>query len=802
VTRPVGPARAASLLIRLRVRRLLNQVVSIARYRIGSPDRKAASSTSPVAWVLSALVGLAMLGSFTSLAYQAVNNVETTLGTVRVSDTARGPGAGKRDASPERRGSRPLRRLVPPAPGSVLAPGVIQGLVFGATLLLVAALMMTLAGRELARPEWDLEWLATLPVPLFTLVLSRLIERAVTNTAGFLALAPFLSVLAWTCGYRWTAPLLGLALTSGMLFIIAAAQGVLDTTLRLSVSPPKVRNLQAALSVLAVLPTFLAMSIAMPVGSSILGWASAMPAALAWLPAGLAVRVLAAADGGSAALRAAIFVAEIVVLLALGLALLRWLIRLGVAASGAREAVARAHHAPPRAVVTLRAGPPTLLSTIQRRELRLLGRDRTFMVQTLVLPVLIVGTQVLFAGSNIFAGAVDKPLYLAAIAFGLVSYTFMFSAFQTLNAEGQALWILYCVPHSLASVLWKKAALWAAVTAVYPLAMFAIAIEVAGGLSWQFVGAAAVVLCGVPIFAVIATALGVFGCNPLDQQVQRRIRATYLYLYMLIATLYAYAVYTDGVWQRAALMILTALLAIALWQKARDQLDYLLDPSASPPSRVSVSDGLIAALLFFVLQGLAGILQMALSRTIVPTGQMLWVAFCSAGAVTYALMRLVYWRARTTDVPRMLGEGLPSGLLQGAVGGFAVSLVGLAYLHAIRVLDLFPALRQPSQLTDPTLPWWLAGLAVLAAPLFEEFIFRGLIFGGLRRMFGFGASALASAAIFAVVHPLVSFIPVFVMGAAAALVYERTRMLAAPIVLHAVYNAMIFAFQWSALGAH
>jgi membrane protease YdiL (CAAX protease family) len=441
------------------------------------------------------------------------------------------------------------------------------------------------------------------------------------------------------------------------------------------------------------------------------------------------------------------------------------------------------------------------LTAVQRRELRLLGRDRTFMVQTLVLPTLLVGMQAFFLGPSLFVDAVEHPSILAVLAFSMAAYGLMFSAFQTLNAEGQALWMLYCVPRSLESILWQKARLWAAVTAIYPLGLFAIAIAVAGKVSPQFLGVATAVLLGVPIFAVIATALGVFGCNPLAQEIQRRVRITYLYLYMSIASLYGYAIFTDSLWQRIALIVLTVLVAVALWQKARDRLDYLLDPSASPPSRVSVSDGLIAALMFFVLQALAGILQMALSRTIVPTGQMLWIAFCGAGAVTYGIMRLVYWRVRTTDVPRMLSNGLPRALLQGVLGGVAASLAGLAYLHVVRSLDLFPALRQASQLTDPTLPWWLAALAVFAAPLFEEFIFRGLIFGGLRRMFGFGLSALASAAIFAVVHPLASFIPVFVMGACAALVYERTRMLAAPIVLHAVYNAMIFAFQWSALGS-
>ena len=77
-----------------------------------------------------------------------------------------------------------------------------------------------------------------------------------------------------------------------------------------------------------------------------------------------------------------------------------------------------------------------------------------------------------------------------------------------------------------------------------------------------------------------------------------------MYLYMLLVSLYVYAIYAADISARAAIVILTALVAMALWQKARDRFDYLLDPSASPPPRVSLADGLIAALLFFVLQGL------------------------------------------------------------------------------------------------------------------------------------------------------------------------------------------------------
>jgi ABC-2 type transport system permease protein len=91
----------------------------------------------------------------------------------------------------------------------------------------------------------------------------------------------------------------------------------------------------------------------------------------------------------------------------------------------------------------------------------------------------------------------------------------------------------------------------------------------------------------------------------------------------------------------------------------------------------------------------------------------------------------------------------------------------------------------------------LAAIAVPAAPVFEEFIFRGLIFGGLRRSLGVVPATLASAAIFAIIHPPNAVIPVFVMGVCAAVIYERTRMLAAPMLVHAVYNATMLGLQWN-----
>jgi membrane protease YdiL (CAAX protease family) len=53
------------------------------------------------------------------------------------------------------------------------------------------------------------------------------------------------------------------------------------------------------------------------------------------------------------------------------------------------------------------------------------------------------------------------------------------------------------------------------------------------------------------------------------------------------------------------------------------------------------------------------------------------------------------------------------------------------------------------------------------------------------------AAALASAAVFALVHPAIAAAPVFVLAVLSALAYERSRWLATPVVAHMVYNAVV-----------
>jgi membrane protease YdiL (CAAX protease family) len=682
------------------------------------------------------------------------------------------------------------RMALPAAPGYALPWEVLQGSLLEACVLLLATLLMSLAARELAQPDWDVEWLVTFPVSLTALLGVRILERTLVNPTGLFILWPFLSVVAWEAGHRFAAPLLGLAVSLALLGIITTIWTICDTGLRLNLSPPKLRNLQAVLSIVAVGCLYLAMSAGISADSYLLRWAPGVPSIFFWLPPGLAIGALASAAPTGTGLALLALTIEGLICVALGFAILAYQVRLGVVSVAGRE-TGRGISKKPQA--TRAAARRLPVSPIQARELQLLGRDRSFLVQTLVLPVMIIGAQVLLnTPGSAFAAGLGSPEHVAAAAFAVAAYTLMFSAFQTLNSEGQALWILYTLPRSLEAILREKAVLWGIVCLAYAIAVIALGLVWNPIFSLQQLELISIVLLGVPIFAVIGTALGVFACDPLAQLVQRRVRPSYLYLYMLLASLYVIAIYASSIWQRVGLIVLTALLGMALWQKARDHLPYLLDPEASPPARVSVADGLIAALLFFVLQALVALALSSGEPKL--TGRATAIAFAVAGATTYACIRFAYWRLKTEGVPRLLGAGPAAAIAWGVLGGSLTAVAGLVYLNLTAHTHLFETGRESAFAGGDELAW-LALLAVCAAPIFEEFIFRGLIFGGLRRSLGLTASALASAAIFAIVHPAASVIPVFGLGIGAALVYERTRLLLGPMVVHGVYNAAIIGYQ-------
>ena len=80
-------------------------------------------------------------------------------------------------------------------------------------------------------------------------------------------------------------------------------------------------------------------------------------------------------------------------------------------------------------------------------------------------------------------------------------------------------------------------------------------------------------------------------------------------------------------------------------------------------------------------------------------------------------------------------------------------------------------------------------LAGVLAPLVEETLFRGIIFGGLQAYFGKWTAAVISAAIFSGLHlQAYGFFPRFILGIALVYLYDKYKSLYPSVALHALNN--------------
>lgn len=90
-------------------------------------------------------------------------------------------------------------------------------------------------------------------------------------------------------------------------------------------------------------------------------------------------------------------------------------------------------------------------------------------------------------------------------------------------------------------------------------------------------------------------------------------------------------------------------------------------------------------------------------------------------------------------------------------------------------------------------------MAVVAAPVAEEVIFRGYLHGVLRKYSGRWISLLVTSAIFAAMHGhLPALAPLFILAVALTLVYEKSGSLWAPILMHSAFNSVtvVVALAW------
>jgi membrane protease YdiL (CAAX protease family) len=127
-----------------------------------------------------------------------------------------------------------------------------------------------------------------------------------------------------------------------------------------------------------------------------------------------------------------------------------------------------------------------------------------------------------------------------------------------------------------------------------------------------------------------------------------------------------------------------------------------------------------------------------------------------------------------------------------AVGGFV--LVNIVVVTVTALTGVEPPQQEVFDLlSDPLLAWVIGATAVLAAPVIEEIVFRGVLMDVFQRWWGWWGAATVQAAVFSAVHietlsSATMFFSLAMLGFIFAWLRRVTGSLVAPIVAHLVFN--------------
>lgn len=183
--------------------------------------------------------------------------------------------------------------------------------------------------------------------------------------------------------------------------------------------------------------------------------------------------------------------------------------------------------------------------------------------------------------------------------------------------------------------------------------------------------------------------------------------------------------------------------------------------------------------------------------------------------VTWPLFRGVPRAELMRDLGLHRGTGFFREIASGAVGYVAIlplfAAGALVTVVLTFVQGLFAGEGPAEPVSHPVLGAMAEGgvgvrlfmlaLASLWAPISEEIMFRGSLYGRLRTRFGVAIAAILTSLVFAAIHPQ-GWVAIPALGALAvgfALVREWRGSMIAPMVAHAIHNGILVCLMWIAL---
>ncbi len=154
-------------------------------------------------------------------------------------------------------------------------------------------------------------------------------------------------------------------------------------------------------------------------------------------------------------------------------------------------------------------------------------------------------------------------------------------------------------------------------------------------------------------------------------------------------------------------------------------------------------------------------------------------------------------------------DGRASRALLWALGGFLIAVAVVYSAAFIQELLRLGSDRMANpvlpELIDPPGPFsqlMITLSIVIAAPFFEELVFRGCLYRQLRARLAAPAAMMISSAVFGAVHfDLGSFVPLFLLGCVLALLTERSGGLLPAMLVHALWNGGTILIATTLYGA-
>ncbi len=639
-----------------------------------------------------------------------------------------------------------------------------------------------LMGKNLAGADPSLTWLWQFPVSRRVLFSSKLIEYVFDNpTIPITAL--FYSAVLWLCGAPF---LFGL----GVGVVLGVSAGVTSAAVRLAIESFITQRLgrRARGAVVAFFASFgsLLMLIAMTASNAhflVQGFirvANSLPAWFAWNPFSAGIGTDAMMDGAICWWLLAPAIAMALAVFAVLLAVRMTARGLACAQDSARSSHRSLVSAP---LQRARFGAQAWKELLQIR------RQPEFAAQMLATP-LGIGFMLYVAGyRNVMELATKGGANISmAILIGC-SYMLMIAATQMLTSEFKTLWLLQCQPRPLADIVRSKSRVWATIAIGMSVPFIGGAIAFMPGAVWSILLRVPFLWVSLWLVAEVMFELTALATTITNEQTVRFRRS--MWLPALVVSHASLAIYSDYWWAQLGALVTMIILNIAVHQRALVELPWLSEPVENPPKRVYPMHAILALIGFESLtSGIRGGLSHVAS---ISSTANVAISYISAAVVVTAICWVWMFRNGLVVMPKL--PQLP--VLRPIAWGLATSCAaGLAVQMFLKLYSNSPPLA--AYATPGNLPhadydkWCLLGMWVIAAPIFEEWIIRGMLYRSLRRNWGIAVSVALSAVLFATLHPAAGCISLVTLGVMTALATEKTNRLWPSMIIHAGYNFTIW----------